>query len=135
MHPHARTHTHAHTHACTLLPCTCLSPGSIPHTWVGMTWTDTHINCSISPAVQPVLLPATRKALTSTRSFPWMAPELMQHLTTSYVSVPADSALVCWHGKCGRERNHGLVSLKDVWRVVVREGQRLPIQETTSPLS
>ena len=39
-------------------------------------------------------------------------------------------ALVCWHGKCGREGEEpwaGL-SLKDIWRVVVIEGQRLPIQ-------
>ena len=81
-HTHTRTHTHTHTLTThTHLSChlfACLYQVQILHTWVGMTSTDTHTladcsDCSISPAVQHVLLPATRKALTSTRSFPgWL---------------------------------------------------------------
>ena len=84
---------------------------------------------------------------------PWMAPEIMQHLTTSYVSVllPLHKntpntlvslqtndvysfGVLAWE-LWGEEEPWAGLSPKEVWRVVIREGQRLSIQGNHSSLS
>lgn len=82
-----------------------------------------------------------------------MAPELMQHLTTSYVSVlptlhknspntllPLQTNDVYSFGVLawklwGEEEPWAGLSPKEVWRVVTREGQRLSFQGNHSRLS